>query len=190
MRGVVNEILISTPDVADAELKAHVTSALAADPATSDYNVQASAADGHLILAGTLQSWAEKELVLRGVRGLGADDLLIRWGEIENSDEEISTQIRELLAWDIRVNSALVDVRTTDRVVHLSGTVGTAAEKTRVETTAYRAGATRVDARDLFVAYWALGHELRRDKFAPRSDEAIGQAVLDAFRVDPRVLSY
>ncbi|QKG55182.1 BON domain-containing protein [Hymenobacter sp. BRD128] len=172
VRGVVNEILISTPDVADHELQAHVASALAADPATSDYNVQATAADGHLTLAGTLQSWAEKELVLRvvrgvkGVRSLGADDLLIRWGKIENSDEEISTQIRELLAWDIRVNSALVQVRTTDRVVRLSGTVGTAAEKNRVEATAYRAGAARVDARDLAVAYWALGHELRRDKLA------------------------
>jgi osmotically-inducible protein OsmY len=196
VRGVVNELLISTPDVPDEELQRLATSALADDPATTDYPVQAAAADGVLTLTGTVQTWAEKELVLRvvrgvrGVRRLVFDNLLVNWGKITNSDYEISTQIRELLAWDIRVNSALVEVRTTDRVVHLSGTVGTAAEKTHVEATAYQAGATRVEARDLLVAYWALGHELRRDKLATRSDADIAQAVRDAFRYDPRVLSY
>jgi osmotically-inducible protein OsmY len=196
VRGVVNEILVSTPDVPDDELQRLAASALATDPATTDYQVQAAAADGVITLSGTVQTWAEKELVLRvvrgvrGVRRLVFDELLVRWGEIQNSDEEISTQIRELLAWDIRVNSTLVEVRTNDRVVHLSGTVGTAAEKAHVEATAYQAGATRVDARDLFVAYWALGHELRRDKLTTRPDADIAQAVRDAFRYDPRVLSY
>ncbi|MFD1470833.1 BON domain-containing protein, partial [Hymenobacter caeli] len=113
-----------------------------------------------------------------------------RWGELQNSDEEITTQIRELLDWDIRVHSALVEVRTDDRVVHLSGTVGSAAEKAQVVTTAYRAGAARVDARDLFVAYWALSPELRRTKYADRSDEDIAAAVRATFLYDPRVLSY
>jgi osmotically-inducible protein OsmY len=196
VRGVVNEVLISTPDVPDDELQHLVTQALADDPATATYPVRAAAADGVLTLTGTLQTWAEKELVLRvgrgvrGVRRLVFDDLLVQWGKINNSDDTISTQIRELLAWDIRVNSALVEVRTTDRVVHLRGTIGTAAEKAHVEATAYQAGATRVDARDLEVAYWALGPGLRRDKLAARSDADIAQAVRDAFRYDPRVLSY
>ena len=55
---------------------------------------------------------------------------------------------------------------------------------------AYQAGASRVDALDLFVAYWAVSSELRREKFAQRSNEDIAQAVLDTFRYDPRVLSY
>ena len=194
VHGVVNELLISTPDVADDELRHPVASALAADPATTDYPVQAAAADGVITLTGTVQTWAEKELVLRvvrgvrGVRRLVSDNLLVQWGKIENLNAQISIQIRELLAWDIRVNSALVEVQTTDRVVHLSGTVGTAAEKAHVEATAYQAGATRVEARVL-VAYWALGHELRRDKLATRSDTDIAQAVRDAFRYDPRVRS-
>ncbi len=195
VRGVVNEILISTPDVPDEELRRHVADALAIDPATTDYNVRAAAADGVITLAGTVQTWAEKELVLRvgrgvrGVRRLVADDLLVRWGEIQNSDEEISTQIQELLAWDIRVNSALVEVQVKDRVAYLRGTVGTAAEKAHVEATAYQAGARHVDARELAVAYWALGPELRRDKLATRPDADIAQAVRDAFRYDPRVLA-
>jgi len=196
VRGVVNELLISTADVPDEELQRHVTTALAVDPAASEYNVGCTARDGVVTLTGTVQSWAEKALLLRvvrgvrGVRRLITEEVVIRWGEIQNSDEEITTQIRELLDWDIRVNSALVEIRTDERVVHLSGAVGSAAEKAQVVATAYQAGAHDVDARDLFVAYWALNHELRRHKYAARSDEDIAKAVRDTFRFDPRVLSY
>ena len=123
VRGVVNELLISTPDVPNDELHHAVTQALNADPATTDYNVACRVADGVVTPVGVVQSWAEQQLVLRvlrgvrGVRRLVTDELTIRWGEIQNSDDEISSQIRELLAWDIRVNSALVEVRTNDRVV-------------------------------------------------------------------------
>jgi osmotically-inducible protein OsmY len=196
VRGVVNELLISTPDVPDAELNAHLAAALADDPATADYNVQAAAADGVVTVTGMVQSWAEKQLVLRvvrgvrGVRRLHCDNLVIQWGEVQNSDKEITTQIRELLDWDIRVHSALVDIRTSDRVVHLAGTVGSAAEKAQVIATANQAGARRVEARDLFVAYWALSPELRSHKHADRNDEDIAAAVRDAFLYDPRVRSY
>ncbi|AMR25559.1 hypothetical protein A0257_23000 (plasmid) [Hymenobacter psoromatis] len=196
VRGVVNELIISTPDRPNDELYHAVTQALRADPATTDYNVACTVADGVVTPTGIVQSWAEQQLVLRvlrgvrGVRRLVADELTIRWGEIQNSDEEISAQIRELLAWDIRVLSDQVGVRTTDRVVHLSGTVGTAAERAQVVAVAYQAGARRVDARDLFVAYWAQSPELRREKFVQRSDADLAQAVLATFRYDPRVLDY
>ena len=196
VRGVVNELLISTPDVPNDELYHAVTQALSADPATTGYNVACTVADGVVAPTGVVQSWAEQQLVLRvlrgvrGVRRLNTDELTVRWGEIQNSDEEISTQIRELLVWDIQVNSTLVEVRTNDRVVHLSGTVGTAAERAQVVTVAYQAGARRVDALDLFVAYWAISADMRREKFAQRSDADIAQAVLATFRYDPRVLSY
>ena len=196
VRGVVNELVISTPDIPDDDLNRHVATAVADDPAAGDYNVQASARDGVVTLRGTVQSWAEKNLLLRvvrgvrGVRRLEAEEVVIRWGELHNSDDEITTQIRELLDWDIRVNSALVEIRTDDRTVHLAGTVGSAAEKAQVEATAYQAGARHVDARDLFVAYWALNTDLRRAKYATRPDEDIAKAVRDTFRFDPRVLSY
>ena len=196
VRGVVNELVISTPDLPNDELYRAVTQALNDDPATTDYNVACRVAEGVVTPVGVVQSRAEQQLVLRvlrgvrGVRRLIADELTIRWAEIQNSDEEISTQIRELLAWDIRVFSNELVVRTNDRVVHLSGTVGTAAERAQVVAVAYQAGATLVDARDLFVAYWAISGELRREKFAQRSDEDIAQAVRDTFRYDPRVLSY
>lgn len=195
VRGVVNEILISTPDVPDAELQASVANALL-DPAAHDFHITVGAADGVIILTGTVRTWAEKELVLRvvrgvrGVRRLEADDLTISWDETQDSDQEISSHLRELLDWDIRVNAALVKVRTQDRMVYLSGTVGTAAERTQVETMAYQAGAKHVDTHQLEVRYWAANADLRGNKLAPRTDDAIADAVRAAFRFDPRVLAY
>ena len=196
VRGVINELIISTPDVPDHELQHHVVRALDDDPATGDYNVRCAAADGVITLSGAVQSWAEKALVLRvvrgvrGVRRIATDELTIQWGDVRNSDEEITTQIRGLLDWDIRVYSALVEVDTVDQMTHLAGTVATAAEKAQVIATAYQAGARHVDARELEVRHLALGREMRQEKYALRTDDAIKKAVLDALRFDPRVLSY
>ena len=193
VRALHSTLAVQTDEIGDAELQRDVAGALADDPATDDYQVHCTVASGVVTLAGLVQSWAEKQLVLRvlrgvrGVRAFVADHLTIRGGAIVNSDEEITTQVRELLDWDIRINGALVQVRTTDQVVHLAGTVGTAAEKARLVAIAYQTGATRVDARDLFVAYWALGREIRRDKFSPKTDEAIAGAVRETLRLNPRM---
>ena len=193
VRGVTSTVAVQTDELGDAELQRDVAGALADDPATDDYQVHCTVAGGVVTLAGLVQSWAEKQLVLRvlqgvpGVRAFVADHLTIRGGEIHNSDAEITTQVRELLDWDIRVNGALVEVRTADQVVHLSGTVGTHAEKDRLVAMAYQTGATRVDARDLFVAYWALGRAIRREKVAPKTDEAIAAAVRATLRCNPRL---
>ena len=197
VRGVVNKLLISTPDMPDEELCHHLATSLLDDPATARYNVQATAADGVVRVTGMVQSWAEKQLVLRvlrgvrgvrGVRRLETDDLIIQWGKGQNSDAKITTQIRELLDWDIRMHSSLVETRTNDRV-HLSGTISSAAEIAQVIATANQASAGRVDARDLFVACWALSPKLRGHKYANRNDEDIAAAVRSAFIYDPRVRS-
>ena len=192
VRAVINDINIRTVEVPDGELKHRVELALQQDPVVNDYNIRCHARNGELTVEGTLQSWAEEQLVLKvmtavpGVRHL-TNLLHVRGGELLNSDEEITAQIEALLTWDIRVKSALVKIRTEHGVVHLTGSVGTAAERDQVEATAYMAGARRVETRDLFVAFWALDKELRRQKFIPKSDEAVAEAVRDVLRYDPRV---
>lgn len=193
VRGLRNTLAVRTAAVPDTELRQAVGQASVDDPATNDYQVHWLVSEGVVTLSGTVQTWAEKQLVLRvlqgvrGVRAFVADVLVIRGGEIVNSDAEITTQIQELLDWDIRANGPLVQVRTTEQVVHLAGTMGTHAEKNRLVALAYQAGAARVDARDLFMAYWALGREIHREQFAPQPDEAIARAVRDTLRLNPRV---
>ncbi|SFP94450.1 BON domain-containing protein [Hymenobacter arizonensis] len=193
VRGVTSTVAVQTLDLPDADIQRDVCGALADDPATADYAVHCTVAGGVVTLTGMVQSWAERQLVLRvlqGVRGVTTfvtERLTIQKGEIVNSDAEITTQIRELLDWDIRVNSALVEVQTHEQVVHLLGTVGTATEKDHIVAIAYQTGAARVDAHDLLVAYWALGSELRGEKFAPRANEAIVKAVRGTIYHNPRV---
>ncbi|GAA4009347.1 hypothetical protein GCM10022408_21790 [Hymenobacter fastidiosus] len=109
VRGVISTVAVRTGEVGDAEPEHDVAAALADDPATNDYQVYCTVAGGVVTLSGLVQSWAEKQLVLRGVRGVRAlktDHLTIRGGEILNPDEEITRQVRALLDWDSRVNGA------------------------------------------------------------------------------------
>ena len=194
VRGVMSRLVIQPANVPDEELRCDVEHALTDDPATEKYRARCAVAEGVVTLHGTVQSWPEKQLVLRvlggvwGIRRIEVKKSGVRGGEIMNSDDKITTQIRELLDWDIRVNGALVAVRTADRTVYLAGTVGTAADKGRVVAPAYQAGAARVDARDLLVACWPLNRPPRHAMFAPRPDAAVAQAVRDSLSYAPGML--
>ncbi|WP_460578151.1 BON domain-containing protein [Hymenobacter coalescens] len=195
VRGVINELVVRTADVPDAELQAAVEYALAQDPVTADFNVRCAVHDGQVLVRGAVQSWAEAQLVLqalKGVRGVRriANELAVRGGQVTNSDAEITAEIRTLLDWDLRVKSELVTVHAERGVVHLAGTVGTMAERDQVVALAYTAGATSVDAHDLFVASWALDKELRRQKLAPKADADIARAVRDVLGYDPRCRAF
>jgi osmotically-inducible protein OsmY len=192
VRGVVNELSVRTPDVPDCELRRRVQFALAQDPAVGGYAVDCRACAGTVTVEGIVQSWAEAQLVLQvlfGVPGLRQlhNHLVVRGGPLTNSDVEITTQIQAFLAWDIRVQSTRVDALTIDGVVYLTGVVGSAAEHDQVVATAYVAGARRVEADELHVAYWAQDPALSRQKFAPPADADVAQAIRDAFRYDPRL---
>jgi osmotically-inducible protein OsmY len=191
VRGVVNELIIRTADVPNAELQRRVVRALQNDPAVRRYQVRSYANDGEVILEGSVQTWAEELLVLRALRGVPGvrhlhNHLVVQGGPGMAADEDIAAHIQNCLAWDLRVKSPLVDVAADHGAVRLTGTVGTAAEFDHVLATAYRAGATSVDATQLQVAPWALDKMLRHQRFAPKADEDVAQAVRDALRYDPR----
>jgi osmotically-inducible protein OsmY len=191
VRGVVNELIIRTPDVPDAELQRRVVRALHNDPAVRRYPVRGYASAGEIILEGSVQTWAEELLVLRALRGVPGvrhlhNRLVVHGGPAPAADEDIEAYIHNCLAWDLRVKSPLVCVAAERGAVRLSGTVGTAAEFDHVMATAYRAGAISIDAARLQVAPWALDKVLRQQRFAPKADEDVARAVRDALRYDPR----
>lgn len=191
VRRVVNELLIRTPDVPNAELQRRVVRALQNDPAVRRYRVRSYANDGEVTLEGTVHTWAEELLVLRALRGVPGvrhvhNRLVVHGGPAMAADEDIAAHIQNCLAWDLRVKSPLVCIEADHGAVRLTGTVGTAAEYDHVLATAHRAGATSVDAAQLQVAPWALDKVLRHQRYAPKADEDVAQAVRDALRYDPR----
>ena len=169
VRGVMSRLVIQPANVPDEELRCDVEHALTDDPATEKYRARCAVAEGVVTLHGTVQSWPEKQLVLRvlggvwGIRRIEVKKSGVRGGEIMNSDDNITT-------------------------VYLAGTVGTAADKGRVVAPAYQAGAARVDARDLLVACWPLNRPPRHAMFAPRPDAAVAQAVRDSLSYAPGML--
>jgi osmotically-inducible protein OsmY len=197
VRSVVNliEVRPTTPRSA-RQLREQVKDALLYDAVTEAYEIAVSADDrGAITLNGTVDSWAERdiaEIVAKGVSGVTAvaNDIEVK-PRTDRLDVEIKAEIARRLQWDTLVDDALIEVRVNDAKVDLSGTVGSAAEKRRVEWNAWMvAGVESVDDSGLSVERWARDEDLRADKYAVRSDAEIRNAVVAALRADPRVSAF
>lgn len=195
VRSVVDRIRVE-PRVerTDARLQQAISDALTDDPATDAWEVGVGAEDGHVTLVGTVDSWHEKQLATRIAKGVAGvrsidNDLAIEY-DAERSDSEIEAEIQRILMWDARVDDGLIEVEVTDGEVKLSGTVGSAYERSLAIGDAWAMGVESVDAEDLKVQWWARDEMLARDRFADVGDEEIRQAVQDALLFDPRVASF
>ena len=81
----------------------------------------------------------------------------------------------------------MITVNVKDGVVTMSGTVGSAIEKSRTLSRGWVAGVANVKGEHLEVARWARDEDLRKKKFAYKPDDEIRTAVNDALLYDPRV---
>ncbi|MBD3272009.1 MAG: BON domain-containing protein, partial [Elusimicrobia bacterium] len=145
-------------------------------------------------LSGTVDSWAERQIALQVVKGVKG----IR--EVKNSlsvdypdlrpDSEIKKEVKRQLSIDPFIDSVLIDVAVNDGTVMLSGTVGSAAEKNQAMIKSFVGGVRSVDADNLKVEWWARDRMKRKDRWVPKTDTEIEQAVKDALLYDIRTLSY
>lgn len=193
VRAVINNINVRPPeDRAAAAIKADVDEALLRDPATDRYEIDVVVdEDGTVTLSGTVESWQEKELaaiVTKGVRGVTnvTNKITVDY-QRTRSDAGIEAEIKQTLRWDALVDHVLIDVDVDDRRVTLSGTVGSAAEKSQAISDAWVTGVKSVDADQLKVARWARDDDLRTSKYENLADADIRAAIRDALRYDARV---
>lgn len=192
VQSVIDRTTVEIPyEVADSRLRKTVRTALLADPATDEFETDVQVDDGHVTLTGTVDSWREKmlcEKVAKNVKGVrGLSNHLGFSGEVDRADDEIREEIVQTLRFDVLVDDSLVDVSVDDGVVALSGTVGSASEKTRAEVDAWTSGVTDVTTGDLEVARWARDEDLRKEKYIPRTDDQVHAAVAATLLRDPRV---
>lgn len=193
VRAVVDQIDMTLADRKDSEISQDVSTALLLDPATDSFEIEATVSGGFVTLTGMVQSWAEKNLaeeVARGVRGVKGvtNDIRLRL-KTERPDPEIQADIEQRFKNDVWLTNDDLNVEVQDSVVKLSGTVGSALEKTRATADAYVLGVKSVENKNLQVDWWALEH-MRRTSYPNRTDEEIKRAVKDAFLYDPRVWSF
>lgn len=194
VRSVINTIKVVPPQRSDKALSEDINAALLEDPATDSYEIGTVVENGKVVLTGTVDSWQEKmlaEKVVKSVRGVKKVDnnIGVRY-KSERSDFEIKKDIQRNLENDIWVDDALLEVEVEDGKVTLSGTVGSADEKTRAVTDAWVVGVHDVDAEPLEVKYWARDEMQRRRGFEEITDAQIKKTINDAFFQDPRVFSF
>lgn len=195
VRSVSNRIEVK-PSVlrTDELIRKDVERALKRDPAADAYQIDVQVRNNIVTLTGTVESWAEKALaatVTKGVRGVidVRNDIRIDY-ETNRPDTEIQAEVEKRLQWDVLVDAYLIDVSVDDGVVHLSGTVGSAAEKRQAEMDARVTGVRAVDLGALNVKWWATDDTVRERRFVARSDDEIERAIKDAALYDPRVASF
>lgn len=195
VRSVSNRLeVVPSPTRSDSEVRSDVVQALLRDPATDAYEIGVAVAGGIVTLTGNVESWSEKHLadtVAKGVKGVvdTRNEIDIEFAA-NRPDSEVKPEIENRLRWDVWVDDGLIDVAVHDGHVTLTGTVGSAAERRRAMSDAWVSGVRSVDVSGLEVEWWASDTELRRKKYAPRTDAEIERAVEDAALYDPRVASF
>jgi osmotically-inducible protein OsmY len=190
VRAVIDRIRVTPEHRPDELISADVRASLADDPALAELPIEVSVERAQATLHGRVQSHNQRrlaELIASGVVGLrGVRNELTLSPGAARSDQQIAADIEARLTWDALVNGELVQVTVDDGVVTLHGTVGSAAEKSRVVADAWVAGVTRVEDDRVAVRWWARDVGDRGTLGEP-TDSEIADAVRAAFRQDPRI---
>ncbi len=191
VRAVIDKLEVRAADRTDGEVAQDVSKALVADPATNAFELNATAAKGIITLTGTVRSWAESQLaesVAKDVKGVqGIRNNLQVDPKMDRSDDEIQADIEQRFKNDVWLSGNQLKVEVKDGAVVLTGTAGSALEKSRAATYAYVLGVKSVEDQGVKVE---PRKHLRRTQYASKSDEEIKRAVKDAFLYDPRVWSF
>ncbi len=191
VRAVVNRMTVQTPLRPDLEIRNNVIAAVVSDPVTDAYEVIVKAQDGVVTLKGNVESWVEKELaekVVKGIKGVREvkNEITFEY-ETSRRDPEIAADVRSRLKWNPRIDDGLIAVEVEQGQVRLNGAVGSAAEKNIAYADAWVAGVKTVDTSALKVEWWARDKMRRGQACAERSDEDLILAIKGAFMNDPRV---
>jgi osmotically-inducible protein OsmY len=193
VRSVVDRLQVDAAPRPDAELHQAIEAAMQADAAADAYEVRVSVSGGVATLAGTVDSWQEKQIVSRVAESVeGVRDVRNQVTVAvppARPDTELEAEIRGRLRRDARVDDGLVSVSVRDGLARLTGSVGSALEKGYAKGLARVPGVRAVDVGGLDVEWWARD-DMRRDKYVLLSDEQLKRAVEDALGYDPRVLSF
>jgi osmotically-inducible protein OsmY len=192
VRSVINLIDVLTIVRSDDQIRAAVEQALLDDPATDLFEIKVSVRNGNVVLTGMVDSWQEEQLcvlVAKGVIGVKKVKSNIEVSQkSKRPDNEIKAEIKRRLAYDVWIDDSLIEVKVLRGNAILSGAVGSLVEKMRAFKSAWVAGVTSVEDKDLVVD-WSRSKEMRRtiENFPMKSDEEIKQALKEAFFYDPRL---
>jgi osmotically-inducible protein OsmY len=192
VRAIVDRITVAARPRPDYELDFVAAAALAGDPVTAGEGIGAHARAGVVHLVGNVDSNATRRIAESDVRGIPgvievADDLAVAPGG--RSDGRLRSEVLRTMRDDPWLDDARVQIATQNGVVHVSGFVNSAAERARAESDARATTPRDVDVAELRIAVTSDG-TWREMPAAPRTDDEIAQAFVDAMTRDPRVRAF
>ncbi len=194
VRGVINQIAITTPIKTDAKIEDDVKEAILRNAATDLFEIAVSVSDGMVTIDGNVDSWQEKKLagyVVKGIKGVTAIDNKITVDYNENrSDFDIQKDIEGLLANDVRINDDAIVVEVIDGNVILTGEVGSAASKAHAGILSWVAAVRDVNIENLKVDISAENQNRKNLADYNRTDEEIESAIREMFYNDPRLQAF
>lgn len=189
---VVNRLRVDPNDHReDQEILRDVREAVLVDPVADSYELDLDVQGSVVVLRGSVDSWAERDLCervvsrIRGVTGV-SNELSVTHID-PRSPEELRKEVAGRLRWDVYVDDGLIKTEIEDKSIRLVGLVGSTAEKQRAVHLAHVRGVESVDAEELGVARWARDEDLRARKYVPVADELVESAIGRALEHDPRV---
>jgi osmotically-inducible protein OsmY len=191
IRAVVDEVTVAPIARTDDQLKTDVTRELEVDLATRAYKVGVAAKDGTVTLSGMADSWQQKRLfedvamTVKGVKGI--DNTVVVHYSMDRPATEIATDVKNRIADDVWMDGNVLTVAVNEHTAHVSGIVGSVAQKERAAADGWVAGVENVDGSGLIVDSFALDSQRHVTDFTLKSDKDIAAAVRDAFRFDPRL---
>jgi osmotically-inducible protein OsmY len=195
VRSVVNTINVQTVARPDEEIRRDVESALLNDAAADSYEIKTAVSGGVVTLSGTVQSFPEKSLAVqlaKGIRGVKEvkEQIALKY-KASRADPEIAADAKRALDNDVWINASQIKVDAKNGKITLSGSIASAAEKTRARGLAWVMGVDYVDDQALKVEP-SLADTMRKParSLVELTDEQIKKAVKDAFAYDPRVYSF
>jgi len=191
VEGVINRINVETKFVPDKKLKEDIEAMFYNDLIIERYEISVSVDSGHVILAGDINSWGEKQLsedIAKYVTGVKSIDNQIKIVyQDDRTDSEIKTDVAGLLQFDVRLDYSDIEVEVNNGIVHLRGTVGSLFEKSKARNLAWVLGVDSVNTDNLFID--AQKRNLKRTNIRgiEKSDKEIKNAVKKALEYDVRV---
>ncbi len=190
VRAVIERMQVVAPLVDDRTLGRNVESVLARDAALREREISATVRRGRVLLGGTVDSFAEREMAEQaawGVRGVvQVESRLALAVRDARSDWAIEREIEQRVQRDERLRDDRIAIDVSGGKVVLGGEVGSSAEKRRARLLAWVSGVNVVDDSELAVTGRRAATRERGYEPIP-SDAALVAAVRDALRYDPRM---
>lgn len=189
VKSVINTIVVTPVFRADRDVERDIRKAFSRNPALAAKKLNPEVKKSIVTLSGTVESWPEHDVAIKlaqSVKGVSnvRDNISINFAG-KRTDEEIRNDVVQALKWDALVGRNRVQIDVRNGTVTLTGSVGSAAEKTRAVSLALVNGVQQVDATKLDVAAWLKQDSVPADN-AVVTDDQIKKAVENALLADPR----